>query len=325
MKEIDNTLGELESFRNIDNHKIVIDEMINYAIEGKNHTKKSEFENPFNFHLSDLNSFVIKDKIVHKKYTQSTSFNKNDYQYIESFIFYNSELVENKAPSPFDEKKILNVTDYFYEKIKIALGKDQTRSEEYKHYISATYNILDSFYHYELMHPNSHSNPWTDLFVLCSKGYFLMCEDKENLKDLIGDKKLSSIVGKNQDVHNNMGVLAKGALKSNRLSGFIMDERFSLQNILFDFLNENAKGFDSAYSSRIITKSLEKKGNRYSKQLVSLMLNSMKRTGLIGSTTKGYFMLTTDLDIHKSISYHKSIVDGLNSTIAVLKSKLKNQ
>jgi hypothetical protein len=322
-------IPDISVLRKIENYRDVIDGMINSAMRGENSTTKKECENPFNFHLADLNNFVTKDKKAHTKFVNTTSFKKDDYLFVESFIFNNSNLVESNIPNQFEEDKLLNITDYYYEKIKAALGKEEYRSEQYKYYINSSYNIIDSFYQYELMHPNSHSNPWTDIFMLCSHGYFLMCENRSDIKEIIGEDKLKKLAGKDTEssIDNNMGVVAKGALKSNKLTGFIMDTRFSLQNILFDILNDNAKDHNTAITSRFVTKILEKNkgGKKYSKPLISAMLNSMKRTGLIGSTTQGYFMLNSDIDINKSISYHQSIVNGLNSTIKVLKSKLKNK
>lgn len=307
--------------RNIENHRAVIDGIINSAISGQNHTLKKECEDPFNYHLSELNGFITKDAIVHKKFVKSKAFTKDDYKYIESFIFHNSHLLEPTTPTEFDENKLLNVTDYFYEKIKTVLNTEEVNSEQYKYFVNTTYSIIDSFYQYELMHPSSHFNPWSDIFMLCSQGYFLLCENKSDLKGLIDSNALRKILD-DSAINNNMGVLAKGQLKSNKLAGFIMDERFSLQNVLFDILNKKALGHNSALPSKIILKLLSDYDNfSPKKKSLSVSLNSMKRAGLIGSSSKGFYAFSTHIDVQKSIDFHQSIVNGFNRTIRVLNKR----
>jgi hypothetical protein len=318
---------DLEALRNINNHRMVIDGLVQNAISGNNHTLKREFEDPFNFHLSELNSFIIKDNVVHKKFSKAKTFVKEDYKFIESFIFHNSSLLELNKPVDFDENSLLNITDYFYEKIKTVLSKEELNSEQYKYFVNTTYSVLDSFYQYELMHPKSHFNPWSDIFVLCTQGYFLLCENKSDLKGLIDSDALRKIVSEKGGVsNNNMGVLAKGQLKSNKLSGFIMDERFSLQNVLYDILNTKAQGYNRALNSKKIVKELANHpslGRSFRKEFISNILNSMKKAGIIGSSTKGFFTFHSNEDIQKSIDFHQSIVDGFNKTIRVLGSRLK--
>lgn len=308
--------------RNVDNHRQVIDALLTSALSGKNHTKKDELENPFNYHLADMNGFVIQDKGTHKKYTNTKTFTKSDYKYIESFIFHNSRLQEKSDPIDFDGNQLLNVTDYFYEKIKSLFSKDEMKSEEYKYFIDTTYSTIDSFYQYELMHPNSNYNPWSDVFMLCSNGYFLLCEDKDDLKGFIGNNYYKKIVGEKSVTGNNMGVLAKGAIKSNRLSGFIMDDRFSFQNVLFDLLQNNAKGHGSPLNSKQVLKVLTNKSRKqYHLKTIQLLLNSMKRTGIIGSSSQGYYSFHTIVDVEKSIDFHDAIRKGLSKTIEALESR----
>ena len=141
-------------------------------------------------------------------------------------------------------------------------------------------------------------------------------------KDLVReyDKK---ILEKVEEDSTGLFVLAASKSKRN-FSGFPIDTRSNTQGLVFEFLKREACGMNKAIKTEKIALFLKSQNKNYKEQDVRVMfLLPLKRAGLIGYSTNGYFYISNIDDLVHSYKHHREKLRGIQKTLDMYKNKGK--
>jgi hypothetical protein len=270
-------------------------------------------------HLTGLTKFKMlssENNIDELKLSEKTYFG------LEQYAIEHSENVESeKSQNEVDWDLIDDAKELLKIKLANSLGIGQNyESSELKPIIKFTTDNYENYLLYKMLYPDSISNPWLPTHnIILENGYLLMVSGQ---KDLIReyDKKILDKVDENS---TGLFVLAKSN-STRGFSGFPIDTRSNMQGLIFDFLRRDASGMRNAIKTEKIALFLKTQQKNYSEQNIRVMfLLPLKRAGLIGSTTSGYFFINSPEDLIHSYKHHREKLRGLQRTLDMYKNKGK--
>lgn len=238
---------------------------------------------------------------------------------LEEFILEHTGLVEADEPNPddIDWNTIDMAKDLFTQRIKNTLGKERN-SETLKPIIDFTVNTYENSLVYKYLHPKSLSNPWiqTD-HIFFQNGYLVLVSDEKEFVESFNKKIVDSVDENSSDLF----VVATSG-KSKKFAGFSVDTRNKVQGLVYEFLKREGSGFSCIKKSRDIVAFLKSQKIFFTAQKLKVkVLLPLKRAGLIGSTTQGYFHIATFEDLQHSYTHHKEKIAGIQKTLEIYKSK----
>jgi hypothetical protein len=104
-----------------------------------------------------------------------------------------------------------------------------------------------------------------------------------------------------------------------------VDDRYDLQQMVHAHLSEHARGYDQRTTCRQMCDYLADNFSIITRPatLQRKALAPLKRAGLIGSTSEGYFLLVTDEDCRLSIEFHAGKVAAMRRVI-VAAERMRN-
>lgn len=278
---------------------------------------KDDYYGSFHAHLYSMLQFsLLSDNMMSK----SDAFNANRYYGLERFILEHSEVIETKKSGEIDAEILDDARVIFKKHIKSLLG-NEGNSEYLKPVINFTADTYENYLMYEMMHAQSKHNPWTYTNSILNNGYIYLVSDS---KDLVAEFK-PKIVGETKETSNNIGFITK-ANKEKEFKGLILDDRLSTQEMVYGYLKSHAKGFGSAKSKDKIIEALKNKNRIINKQhLVNWILLPLKRAGLIGSGSSGYYFIDSEDDFKNSYQFHKAKIDAMQRTIDILNKRAEEK
>lgn len=294
-----------------------IQQFVNLVGVDNSPSMKSDYADPFYSHLYNLLQFDILSG--HHSLKDTTKFGWIEYECLEQFIFDNTILVEKSAPLEVDWNLLDDARDILKQKIQQLLG-NEGKSDFLKPIVRFTLDSYSNLLMYQMLHPNSCLNPWKPIDEILKKGYIFIASDN---KDLLKEYHPKINEKTEKDYPNNLEFVAKKQ-NEKKFKGFVVDNRLSKQHLVYDYLNDYAGGFSAAKSIKQILKYFEGIGKKITDaELKAAILLPLKRAGIIGSSTKGYYFIKTPSDLETSYDFHNNKMESLQKTLAIYKTKAK--
>jgi hypothetical protein len=277
--------------------------------------QKLAYGDNFYHHLDQLFHFrLVKNQNIA---VNSFRFDHATYQGSLQYAFENSILLENETPKEIDWDLVDTLKDELEDRLKKIL-KHEASSDFLKPFINFTISSVEDCIIYDLAHPDSVFNPSNDLWYILQKGHlFYASSDIDVLKDY------KKNIFRGSQYQGNLGVLTKTA-KEKFISGLITDNRYNTQQLVLDYLKNQASGVNNAKNiTTIITYLADYNINTPIQKLKSDVLLPLKREGFIGSNTNGYFFIVSIDDILQSRQHHLDKLEGIQRTLKVYDKKLE--
>jgi len=274
----------------------------------------SDYKEDFYSHLTSLLRFHL--IFPNEQYHREFQFNENTYMGLEQFILENSDMVEaTKAPDDIDWDLADDAKDILKDRIKRLT--EEEKSDDLKPFIESTTNVFENWLIYDLMHPDSVYNPWIPAVNILQKGYVYFISDD---KDRISQYQKKIYQKADRDTHGNLAIVIRSSEKR-KFSGVLADNRHNLQISVYQYLKEYASGSDHAVSLGEIQDFM---GTNISRQTIRMKVTSpLKKAGLIGSNSKGFFHIATPKDLKQCYAAHLEKVRGLQGTLRIYEKQAK--
>jgi hypothetical protein len=279
------------------------------------HLIQKQYDDLFYQHLTALMKF----RMLNPEYKGQDNFKINEKNYLglEQYIFDHTNIVENESGGQIDWNLIDEAKDILRGKIKTLL-KQEGNSEYLKPIVNFTVDSYENWIMYKQLHPNSISNPWIPTTGILQNGYIYLASDKRDLIDTYNKKVYSNA---EDETRGNLGIIAKSS-KEREFSGFLVDNRQSVQMLVFEFLKREASGMHNAKGTRKISEFLVKQKIRMSEQAIRTRITiPLKRAGLIGSSTTGFFFINSVDDLIQAYKHHKGKMRAIQKTLDLYKEK----
>ena len=278
---------------------------------------KEDYYSSFHAHLYSMLQFSL---LSETKRPKSDVFNANRYHGLEQFILEHPQVIETGKANVIDEDMLDDARNVFKKYIKGLLG-NEGNSDYLKPVINFTADAYENYLMYDMMYRESKHNPWTYTNKILHNGYIYLVSDS---KDLIEEFK-PKIIGETKESSNNIGFITKTS-KEKEFRGLILDDRLSTQEIVYSYLKSHATGFNKAKSKdKIITFLQSNKRNITPQHLVNWILLPLKRAGLIGSGSSGYYFIESEADFKNSYQFHKSKIDAMQRTMNILNKRAEEK
>ncbi len=303
----------------LQNEHITIDQIKEYIdnLILSSKLNKLEYSDEFYLHLNALLRFHL---AIPNQHYRSFQFTERNYLGLEQFILENSELLEqDQEAQDIDWNLIDDAKDMLRTKIRTLVGYEAT-SEYLNPFIVSTIDSFEFWLIYSFMHPGSFFNPWIPTCNILQKGYIYFTSDDadkltEYQKDIYKNVKSSS--------RGNLGLVTRSR-DEKKFSGFIVDNRHDSQILVNDYLTTHASGREHAKSLGEIQTFLQSQDRDIAKNdMRTNILLPLKRAGLIGSYSRGYFYIATSEDLIQTYESHLEKFRGLKKTLEVYEKRAK--
>jgi len=274
---------------------------------------KNLYNPPFNAHLLSMLKF----------YDSKDTEKMKNFHYSEQVYYGVEQKILEVLPSDQEYSNIQwdLVEEYRY-MYKDALQRKmgfEGMSDFMKPFVLFSTNLFENWCVFEFMKMNQ-TNPWGGILstILESGLIYFISDDRYVLKELDKDILKSA----KDEYAGNLGVVAKPNNGKNKTSGFIVDNRHSSQILVRDFIQTNASGRENAINVEKIMNFLYSINRTPSlSEIKSNILIPLKREGLVGSSSKGYYYINSIDDIIDTYMHHFNSISGIVSTIASYKKK----
>lgn len=284
-------------------------------------SRKIDYKENFFDHLDDLKLFdFVHTKQIKKQENASSKpkkgFDFNAYLGLEQFIFDNTNIVEQGSPKEIDWDEIDNTKDILANVINKLL-KQEKNSSVLKPMVEFTLDSFENHAIYTYMHPESMYNPWFSTHQMLLSGYlYLISNEQDLIKEF--NPKLDI---ENENSGKGIGLVTK-AKNEKSFKGIILGDRFKEQEIVLEYLEKSAIGYRQAKPKRVISKYLTNIGMRISTDFLSTsVLLPLKRSGVIGSTSSGFYFINSEADLKKSYNFHKSKYLAIQKTLTIYEKR----
>lgn len=276
---------------------------------------KSYYERDFYSHLSMLASVEFAfnpglSKAGLESPFSGFKFDQRKYISLQQAAFEEAPQIESDETPDVDwekiDKKVYAFQDRLYGTINGELN--DTRLKKLTDFSLKCYENCIT---YEAMYPQSTSNPWQPTVKILECGRLLYVSDSLNeLKDFTNS--ISKSVNKKN--RGNIGIVVKG--KAPTIGGFVVDDRYDIQKIVYSFLWQEAPSHESPVSLSKIQAYLKTLGYTWSIGDIQIKITTpLKKTGFVGSTGKGFFVIQTLNDLISSYCFHLTKVVSINTII----------
>ena len=276
---------------------------------------KSYYEHDFYSHLSMLASVEFAfDSDLSKAGMESSysgfRFDQRKYISLQQAAFEEaSQIGSDETPDvnweEIDER-VYAFQDRLYETFN-----DDLNDTRLKKFTDFSVKCYEKCITYESMYPQSTSNPWQPTVKILECGRLLYVSDSLNeLKDFTNS--ISRSVNKKN--RGNIGIVVKGQAPT--IGGFVIYDRYDIQKIVYSFLRREAPSHEAPVSLSKIKDYLKDLGHSWSIDAIQIKITTpLKKTGFVGSTGKGFFVIQTPDDLISSYRFHRTKVDSINTII----------
>lgn len=283
-----------------------------------NRSRKMDYGTSFFHHLDDLKQFEFMATGTLTGNESSKKFDMADYLGLEQFIFDNTKVIEYNKAHEIDWDEIDNSKDVLANTIKKLLGKEKS-SDTLKPMVNFTLDSFENYAMYNFMHPCSLHNPWVSTHNMLLNGYLYLIS---NETDLIKEYKPKLYKDKKEPT-KNIGIITK-AKNEKQFKGVVLDDRFIEQNIVLSYLKKAALGFSSAKPKAKIMQYLKNEDVNITEGFLSTsVLLPLKRIGLIGSSSTGFYFINSEFDLKQAYQFHKSKALAIQKTMNIYASRAK--
>ncbi len=276
---------------------------------------KSYYERDFYSHLSMLASveFAFNPDLSKAGLESPFSgfkFDQRKYISLQQAAFEEAPQIESDETPDVDWEKIDKKVYAFQNRLYGTINGDlnDTRLKKFTDFSVKCYEKCIT---YESMYPQSTSNPWQPVVKILECGRLLYVSDSLNeLKDFTNSIS-RSVSEKNR---GNIGIVVKG--KAPTIRGFVIDDRYDIQKIVYAFLRREAPDHMSPVSLSTIQAYLKTLRHSWSIDAIQIKITTpLKKTGFVGSTGKGFFVIQTSDDLIASYRFHLTKVVSINTII----------
>ncbi len=282
----------------------------NLRLSDKKNTTKNLYKSFFYEHLNSivaLGLIIIKDTGTF----EIENLDERVYHSFEQYVLENSAIIENEIPENVDDDFVYDTRKILKNRLKTSLSPFSDKADVLP-FIKDTANGFENWLTYKLMHPNTKLNPWEGIMkIVFNNGCVInVSDEKDFVKSYYGEiyEKVDD------DEKDNIVVMAKGTGKVNAT---LVDNRYSIQTYVLDYLKKNASGVQNLKTKSNILNHI---ASNYGKDLKSYVLDKnvllpLKREGLIGSNTNGMFYIENVSDLDASYQHHLTKLKGIIYTM----------
>ena len=277
---------------------------------------KSYYERDFYSHLSMLASveFAFNPDLSKAGLESPFSgfkFDQRKYISLQQAAFEEAPQIESDETPDVDWEKIDKKVYAFQNRLYGTIN-GELNDTRLKKFTDFSVKCYEKCITYESMYPQSTSNPWQPVVKILEYGRLLYVSDSLNeLKDFTNNSISRSVSKKNR---GNIGIVVKG--KAPTIRGFVIDDRYDIQKIVYAFLRREAPDHMSPVSLSTIQAYLKTLRHSWSIDAIQIKITTpLKKTGFVGSTGKGFFVIQTSDDLIASYRFHLTKVVSINAII----------
>jgi len=249
----------------------------------------------------------------------SSNFKKFDltqYYGLVQFALENSALVEKETQHEIDWKFINDAKDIIRNKFRTLLGRWFVKDTRFGPMLDFTIDTMGYDLVYKMMHPETDANPWYGCEKIFEDGYlFLGTDDEDQQKTYRKDM----FVNVEDAYRHNLGFIAFSKTEKNEaksFSGFVVDNRLSLQQQVLTYIKEHAHGVThSKKKSQILSYFNDRNADTFR---LPVIFQNLKKLGMMGSTNQGFFFMESAADYQASYDFHKVLINGHKATVRAL-------
>lgn len=279
------------------------------------HLRKSDFKESFYVHLDRLVGFGLETA---SNTSEVVNLSSKTYLGLEQNALESSFLIEKSPIGEINWRGVDNLKDRFHEALRRILGVEY-RSQFLKPMIDFSVDRFEHAVIYEYAYPDSPHNPWRTAAQIFRKGILLLATDDRNLILEYDPKAFNNLV---EAEFTPMGVVGNNNNDKNRCTSMIVDKRHSLQSIVFDYLKSNAQSRSFAKPVRSLVTYLMERGYAISEQMLrTRVLLPLKREGIVGSNSNGYFFLSSEDDLRVAYEHSKAAIEGMQRTLKLYRKR----
>jgi len=276
---------------------------------------KSYYERDFYSHLSMLASveFAFNPDLSKAGLESPFSgfkFDQRKYISLQQAAFEEAPQIESDETPDVDWEKIDKKVYAFQNRLYGTIN-GELNDTRLKKFTDFSVKCYEKCITYESMYPQSTSNPWQPVVKILECGRLLYVSDSLNeLKDFTNSIS-RSVSEKNR---GNIGIVVKGQAPT--IGGFVIDERYDIQKIVYAFLRREAPSHEDPVSLSKIKDYLKGLGHSWSIDAIQIKITTpLKKTGCVGSTGQGFFVIQTLDDLISSYRFHLTKVVSINTII----------
>lgn len=232
-------------------------------------------------------------------------FNAVKYQALEQAAFEEAPRIEGTSPqqvswSDIDERIAA------FESSLVGSLRDARQAIDPAPFVQFSTKCYENWLTYKGMYPKSNgSNPWSRTIRVLKLGRLLVIDDENRLE------RVRRPGTDTEFATANLGVLVKGAAP--RPAMMPVDDRFARQARLLSILKENARGHANRVSLKVIAELLASNGTRMTAAAIQITLTTpLKKAGVIGSNSKGFFFIDSEADLIESYCFHRTKVRSVD-------------
>ena len=289
--------------------------MSEHTLQLADSTAKSHYEHDFYSHLSLLASvdFAFNPDFAKAGMESSLSgfkFDQRKYIALQQAVFEEAPKIESDKTSDVDWEEIDERVYAFQDRLYGTIN-GELNDTRLKKFTDFSIKCYEKWITYKSMYPQSTSNPWQPTVKILECGRLLYVSDSLNeLKDFTNS--ISRSVSKKN--RGNIGIVVKG--QASTIRGFVIDDRYDIQKIVYAFLRREAPDHTSPMRLSNIQAYLKELGHSWSIDTIQIKITTpLKKTGFVGSTGKGFFVIQTIDDLIASYRFHLTKVVSINTII----------
>jgi hypothetical protein len=260
---------------------------------------------------------LMKPRLVKGDQTDGFAITSQAYMGLKQSAIENSALIEDAAGDEVNWDFVDAARDILNRKIKENLGKEGN-SEVLQPLLKFTLDGYEDYLIYDSIHRGSISNPWRPFKDIVHRGILLLGLDSEDVESEFQPTWFSKTT--EEKGKRKFAVLA-GSSKKKGFGGFEVDQRHGAQALIFHYLKKNSDR-NSPKSKKEMQVFLSEKGYAYTQEeIITRITIPLKREGLIGSNTNGFFFVGDQADLEASVDHHLSNLLGIKRTLDVYRRK----
>lgn len=227
------------------------------------------------------------------------------YEALEQAAFEEAPRMEAIEPDTVDWSQVDEKVSAFEVKLTESLSRVQ-RSDDSERFITFSSKCYENFLAYRGMYPNG-SNPWNPTTHLLHYGRIFVIGDTER-----------------KDGRSDVTALVRGV--EPKPTAMPVDDRFTLQARLLAFLKTDARGHANKVTLKQMARHLqESMGISMNEAAIQVKLTvPLKRAGVIGSSSKGFFFIESEEDLIQSYCFHLTKVKSADKIMSRLQVRARN-
>ncbi len=294
------------------NANTIVDELSKVSLSEK--SEKNLYEKNFHYHLNRLITIDLSSNEGVSSIDRYNSFDFRKYRGLEQGAFEDSHSLENKSPVEIQWGIIDEKTEIWVNHLKRNILSLDGNSDYLKPFIGYSRDQVNSYLIYESMYPETIFNPWLpSMYILLNGVVPYVPQNNDECKEY--NKRIAI-----KNTENELTILAKSRKKE--IAGFHIDKRYKIQMKVLDYLKEFAGGHKNLKPLKKIQDYLSGIGMKYSyNQIQQNITTPLKKYGLIGSNSDGFFFIISKEDILESCRFHRTKIISINRIMEVYQRK----